>query len=139
MKDKAMKIDAQIDIRASYDDAIEIEVRDKASSTIFLIMTMTREQFINAAMNRLGCTDVKEAEVYHLDRVGKKMEMGTLTFEIPDWGYTGNLPETIKLAYKNCPDGWIPDTSFSSQGSFYTGDDGKRYARTTIRKWSENE
>lgn len=130
-----MKIDAQIDIRASYDDAISIEVRDKASNTIFLSMVMTREQFINAAMNRLGCTEVKEAEVFHLDRVGKMMEMDTLTFEIPDWGYKGNLPETIKLAHQHCPDGWIPDIHFSSKESFYQGDDGKRYARTTIRRW----
>jgi hypothetical protein len=130
-----MKIEAQIDIRASYDDAIVIEVRDKASSTIFLSMVMTREQFINASMNKLGCTDVKEAKVRHLERVGKELKLDTLTFEISDWGYKDNLPETIKLAYKNCPDGWIPDVSFSSQGSFYTGDDGKRYARTTIRRW----
>lgn len=135
MKNEAMKIEAQIDIRASYDDAIYIEVRDKASATIFLNMVMTREQFINATMNRLGCTEVKEAEVYHLERVGKEMEMDTLTFEIPDWGYKGNLPETIKLAHEHCLDGWIPDVSFSSQGSFFTGDDGKRYARTTIRRW----
>lgn len=134
-KNSSMKIDAQIDIRATYDDAIIIEVRDKVSNIIFLSMIMTREQFINAAMNKLGCTDVKEAEVSDLDRVGKQMHLGTLTFEIPDWGYRDNLPETIKLAYKNCPDGWTPDTSFSSQGSFYQGDDGKRYARTTIRRW----
>jgi len=132
---KDMKIEAQIDIRASYDDAILIEVRDKASGNIFLSMTMTREQFINATMNRLGCTEVKEAKVRHLERVGKEMEMGTLTFEIPDFGYKGNLTETIKLAHKHCPDGWIPDVSFSSQGSFFTGDDGKKYARTTIRRW----
>lgn len=132
---KDMKIEAQIDIRASYDDAILIEVRDKASNVVFLSMVMTREQFINASMNKLGCTDVKEAVVHHLERVGKEMEMDTLTFEIPDFGYKGNLPETIKIARKNCPDGWIPDVSFSSQGSFYTGDDGKRYARTTIRRW----
>jgi hypothetical protein len=135
MKDKAMKIDAQIDIRASYDDAIQIEVRDKASNAIFLSMVLTREQFINAAMNKLGCTEVKETRVRYLERIGKEMKMDTLTFEIPDWGYQDNLPETIKLAYKNCPDGWIPDVSFSSQNSFYTGDDGKHYARTIIRKW----
>lgn len=131
-----MKIEAQIDIIASYDDAIVINIRDKASNTVFIEMVMTREQFINATMNRLGCTAVKEAEVNHLDRVGKKMEMGTLTFEVPDRGYQeDNLPEVIKLAYKHCPDGWKPDTSFSSKGSFYRGDDGKRYARTTIRRW----
>jgi hypothetical protein len=43
---------------------------------------MTREQFINATMNRLAQTDVESTMIHDLERVGKKLEMDTLVVEI---------------------------------------------------------
>lgn len=82
------KINAQIIISASYNDSITVTVIDKDSSTAFLHMVLTREQFINATMNRLAYTEVGSAYFENVDRVGKTLELDTLVFEIPKHGDT---------------------------------------------------
>jgi len=131
------KINAQITITATYEDAIRITVTDKASNSEFLEMVLTREQFINAALNRLGNTDVSEASVRSLDIVGKQMEMATYHFKLPydlD-SYADHTKIARDIAKNSCPVGWVPDTSFTQRGSFFTDDDGTRWVRTTIRRW----
>lgn len=131
-----MKVDAQITILSSYDDSIKLKVYDKTSGVTFLDMTLTREQFINATMNRLGNTDVKSTYLCHLDKVGKTMEMQTLEFEMPDGSEFRDKEVAAKIVHEKCPDGWTPDTGFSSQNSFFTKmKSNGRYARTTIRRW----
>ena len=78
-----MVIDAQISIIARYENEVVIKVYDKGSSTTFVELTLTHEQFVNAAMNRLSNCDVKKAVVMSLDRIGKTMEHKTLEFELP--------------------------------------------------------
>lgn len=129
------EITAQITITATYDDLIRIDIHDKTSSANFLHLEMTREQFINATMNRLGNTDIKHATIRDFNIVGKKMEMKTLEFEIPEKSYYKNDRIVSQLAKENCPDGWIPDLYFSSQNSFFQDNEGKWYARTIIRRW----
>lgn len=126
-----MDIKAQISIAAQYDDKIFISVRDTSSNTTFLEMTLSREQLINASMNRLHNTNVQEATVNHLDRVGKKMEMGTIHFEAPIDADAAWARDNVALYV---PEGWIPDMGFGTQGSFYTKN-GVHYAQTTIRRW----
>ena len=126
-----MDIEAQITVTATYDDAINITVQDKTSTVRFLEMTMTREQFINATMNRLACTGVLKASVNGFDRVGKTMEMDDFVVEIPKWH---DSEGAVRIVRKECPDGWVPDLYFGSQGSFFDKD-GRHYARTTIRRW----
>jgi len=133
-----MKINAQITILASYDDSISMKVYDKTSGTTFLDMTLTREQFINATMNRLGNTDVESAHVCNLDKIGKTMEMQTLEFEMPQGSEYHDKETAMEIAKEKCPDGWTPDLGFSSQNSFFTKvkmKSNSRYARTTIRRW----
>lgn len=125
------KIKAQITIRASYDDSINIAVEDKASGIQFLDLTMTREQWINATMNQLGCTEVAVAEVRGLGDVGKTMEMKSFEFEILK---PGDDKLAMAFVHMHCPEGWVPDMSFSSQDSFFDKE-GKHYARITIRRW----
>jgi hypothetical protein len=129
------KINAQIIISASYNDSITVTVIDKDSSTAFLHMVLTREQFINATMNRLAYTEVGSAYFENVDRVGKTLELDTLVFEIPKHGDTESAR---KIAQEQCPEGWVPDLYFQSQNSFYI-EDNKYYARTTIRRWIEKE
>lgn len=128
---KTTKINAQITITASYDDSIEITVHDKISSTNFLKMFMTREQWINATMNRLAHTEVDRAALNDVWNVGKKMEMDQITFEIPKHG---DVKTACRIATEICPEGWRPELTFNSQNSFYI-EDGKYFARTTIRRW----
>jgi hypothetical protein len=128
------KIKAQITISASYNDSITITITDKAASTSFLQMVMTREQFINATMNRLAQTDVESTMIHDLERVGKKQEMDTLVVEIAKYGDTRLA---IANAQKECPEGWLPDLTFQSQNSFFSEGEpeSKHFARTTIRRW----
>lgn len=129
-------IDASITICATYEDSIRITIEDRKAGVEFVELELTREQFINAALNRLGNTEVKKTIVRDLDRVGKKMEMGVFEFEIPE-DISKFSEEEKEFAIKHatkCPDGWLPDLGFNRQDSFFNKD-GKRYARTTIRRW----
>lgn len=132
-----MVIDAQISIIARYENEVVIKVYDKGSSTTFIELTLTHEQFVNAAMNRLSNCDVKKAVVMSLDRVGKTMEHKTLEFELPL--YSDSDDRSRKARAREClpsvtPEGWLAEDSFSSQGSFFETD-GVEYARTTIRRY----
>jgi len=99
------EIDAQITVLASYDDLIKIEVFDKDSSSIFLKLEMTREQFINATMNRLGNTDVKYASIRNIEILGKTMEMKSFEFELPEGSSYKDEKIALKLVKEKCPDG----------------------------------
>jgi hypothetical protein len=125
------KIDAKITITAQYNDNIYIKIRDKKSNVVFVEMELTREQFVNAAMNRLAECDVKYATVRSLNAVGKEMVQQPFTFEIPD---ANDEACAIVIAKASCPEGWVPDLYFRSQTSFFNKD-GKHYARTMIRRW----
>jgi len=111
-----------------------IELRDDDSSTMIARVELTPEQF-SSAMSRLAYTECS-IEVFpeKYDRVGKVMEHKTFEFKMPvkKFGYD---KETAKDIIKTlCPKGWIPELSFSSQGSFFMKDE-KWWARTIIRRW----
>lgn len=125
------KINAMITITATYDNAVNISLHDKDSGITFIEMKLTREQFINAAMNRLAMTHVENAEVRDLDKVGKRLVLDTIKVEIPKYG---DEKSAIELVQKNCPEGYVPDLYFKSRESF-SQDNGKYYAQTRIRKW----
>jgi hypothetical protein len=134
------EINAQISILSRYDDQITIAIYDTDSSAgrPFVELELTREQFINAAMNRLANCDVRKAQVNHLDRVGKRMETQKFEFEIPP--EIEDREMGLKTYAKTIlPIGWASDLSFSSQDSFFTNDDGRRCARVVIRRWVEKE
>ena len=130
------EINARISILSSYEDSINIVVEDKDAGVRFLVMSLTREEFVNAAMNRRACVDVSKTEVFALDKIGKKEEYKEFEFEIPT---TTSLDKNqkeiaIEIVKKMCPEGWVPDTHFGSQNSFFKKN-GKPYARTMIRRW----
>lgn len=131
--DEPKKIDGSITIIASYNDSIRLAIQDKASGITFVDVELTREQFVNAAMNRLGNTELKSVTVYGLDKLGKEQVHKPLAFEITKYGSAEEARERVLQA---CPVGWFPDMGFSSQGTFF-GKDGKNYAQTTIRTWVE--
>lgn len=130
------EITAQITITATYDDLIRIEIYDKTSCSPFLYLELTREQFINATMNRLGNTDVQYASVRNLEILGKKIELGSFEFELPDKiSSYRDKAKIIELAKEKCPEGWVPDLSFSSQNSFFYNKEEKQCARAMMRRW----
>lgn len=132
-----MKINGQISIcggrTTPRDGKVKIEVRDADSGTLFCEIAMTDSQFIEAAMGGLAQQEC-ECEVFNLERVGKKMEMDTLTFEMPKVEYDERDFAANTAAVAACPAGWVPDLYFGSQTSFFR-DGEKQMARTTIRRW----
>jgi len=115
---------------------VEIQLRDKISSTDFATIKVSHTDFLRA-MGRLANVP-GELEVKALDRVGKKMEYKLFEFQLPKefkkFGDTKSRREAGELAAKICPKGWMPDTFFSSQSSFFLKD-GVGWARATIRRW----
>lgn len=113
-----------------------IEVHDRTSALTFIEIELNQEQ-VCRILSRQGYVECKNVEVFNLDRINKKLVHKPFEFKIGAKNITYYKDEK-KIAQetlvKVCPDGWTPDLSFDSQGSFFTKD-GIRYARTTIRKW----
>jgi hypothetical protein len=130
-----MKItSAQITILIGRDETT-IELHDKTSGRQILEIKLTPAQ-LSSALSRLSHTPC-EASVYNLDKINKRQEIDMLEFEIiDDFGRQRDLEYLTDLAEKACPEGWEFDQYFQSQDSFF-GKNGKRYARTTIRRWIE--
>jgi hypothetical protein len=131
-------ITAQITITATYDDKIIIKVHDKDAGIGFLEMELTREQFVNAAMNRLAQCNVEKATIRGIEHVGMKMEQKPFAFEINDCSRDAMKKYAEENVQHRCPVGWTPDGYFDSQGSF-THKDGKTYANTLIRRWVKKQ
>lgn len=137
-----MKIKADITIGVRYEtNMVHLEVRDRVASVRFLELAISSDQFL-AAIRGLACVHV-EADVRGLDKVGKKMKIDTIEFRMPDDVNYRTQKDTARLlAKKYCPKGWVPDTGFSSQDSFfYRKDDNMnhQWARTMIRTWVDKE
>lgn len=135
-----MKIDAKISILVGQ-DSTRIEVFDQTSRTAFLRILLTPQQ-LSAALSRSTYTSCDSAEVIGLDVVGKKQEIDTMCFQIPnDYSNCSKKYEPdylYNLALNNVKDGWQPDNYFSAQNTFFEKD-GVKYARCTIRRWIEFE
>jgi len=135
MYSKGTTLNANITIRSTYGDSIRIKIQDITSGITFVDVELTRESFINATMNQLACSPVKEATVYHLDKVGKNMEMKPFKFELPAGTDSIHEKEVAEsMIDKVCPNGWVPDRGFNTQTSFEHKNN-KIYARTSIRRW----
>lgn len=65
-------------------------------------------------------------------------EWYTAIFELPEANYMNRKEVAIETIKTVCPDGWTPDLYFGSQNSFFR-ENGKEYARVTIRRWIEKD
>ncbi len=118
---------------------VTIELHDYDASVMFAKVTLTPEQWVSA-MSRLGYVEC-EIEVYGLDKLGKKMINEPFEFCLGKSSkYTASELKdvAIEMVKEACPDGWIADSYFQSQDSFFFKD-GETWARTTIRKWVDVE
>lgn len=116
-----------------------IEIHDPLSGLISATVTLTAEQFC-AALGRLSHCDCL-VQYGALHNIGKVQEIMTHEFELSkkigsiyDLGVEDKI---YQIAKDTCPEGWEPDKYFRSQKTFFDKD-GKRYARTTARRWVEN-
>ena len=115
-----------------------IEVEDESSGIRFLKINLSAEQFM-ACLGRLVNVEC-DINVRGLDLIGKTLEVGKHEFKIPDelHDHRHNPDYFDKaaqgLAQIQLTDGWIADSYFGSQGSFFKKD-GEQWARVTIRRW----
>lgn len=128
-----MKLEGRISILIGR-DYTTIEVEDELSGQTFAKVKLTPEQ-LSAALSRQACVKC-ELEVNGTDRIGKKHENKSFTFEIDkdDAGYNHDPKKLQAIAQSKLDDGWIAESYFGSQNSFFAKD-GKQYARCTIRRW----
>jgi len=121
------------------DTVVSIELRDELARVTFAYVEIDPKQFtllLSSLYSRPCKTTVNQ-----LDKVGLKKEFGEqLVFEVPDNIYDTEKRNKIasKLAKENCPVGWEPSLYFGSQSSFFYKD-GKKYARTSIFRWVEED
>lgn len=130
------KIDARITILGggrNETNEVTIEVVDELSGCTFLKIEMTPDQFVEAAMGRLGRQKC-DCSIDRLHLVGKKLEIDKIRIEMPECGYDEREKIAMGIAEKECPEGWISDGYFRSQGSFYRSGN-KNMAQCTIRRW----
>ena len=124
--------DAKISILFS-EEGLHIKLYDNESVIKFCNIRLNKEQTCEALarMFHTPCT----MEVFELENVGKRRVSQPLEFEIHD-RYDKELLEG--LAKECCPEGWTPNLSFNSQGSFYRKND-IQWARTICYKWVDIE
>lgn len=139
-----MKINAQITLLFNQ-DGLSLRVYDDDAAITFIELTLNQEQTCQA-LSRLSHTHVADAEVFGLDKVGKKMLMDEISFELPGIkSYSRDCKEKAAIAgqhYLNvtgqAADGWVLDDYFSSRKSFtYKGE--TLIGHATIRKWIDKE
>lgn len=112
----------------------DIEVRDDKANITFAKIRLTQEE-LSMALSRQMYTPCT-IEIRGLDLVGKKHEVSSFEFELPDW-YKRRDSQDVELkkyvdSFLN--DGWVSDNYFGSQNSFFEKS-GKKMCRTTIRRW----
>lgn len=128
-----MKLQGKISILINR-DYTEIEIEDENANIRFLKVKLTPEQ-LSMCLSRQASVDC-ELEVLGVDRLGKKHESKSFEFEIPkELKYSSKSNELQLLAQSQLSGGWIAESYFGSQGSFFSKD-GKDYARVTIRRWT---
>lgn len=138
-----MKIDAKFTFLVGQEGAT-VEIRCDKSGLIFFRGKLDPENVLRS-LGRQAYVSFQEANVYSLENIGKRLVLGELVFEIPS-GLQGKKyqnPEEAKeelerLALAACPEGEKPDLYFGSKNSFFKKD-GKDYARTTTRKYIEED
>ena len=131
-------LDLGLTIRVSK-DGVTIVIDDTDANIEFVEVDMDPATF-TAALGGLAFVPVT-GKVGGLDRIGKRHECKPFRFPFCRRGHwLGDDMEkhAAKAVEELCPDGWKPDTHFSSQGSFGTTD-GEEWAETMIRRWVDKE
>ena len=127
-----MKIKGNISILINQ-DYTTIELRDENAAVNFLSITLSPEQ-LSSVLSRLA--QVKcDIDLKNIEVVGKKHEHNSFEFEIPkELASSSKAKELHEIAQSKLIDGWVADSYFASQGTFFEKDS-KQYARCTIRRW----
>jgi hypothetical protein len=127
-----MKIKGRITILVDAKGA-RIEIEDEKASVQFLRINLTAEQF-TACLGRLAMVPC-EMHINGIEKVGKQHENTSFEFAISEAEYKNRNEVVLQAAAQSqLKDGWIADSYFGSQGSFFKKGD-QWFARVTIRRW----
>jgi len=111
---------------------LTVEVYDEASGECVVDLELPPKETCQA-LGRLVHIPCK-VRYGELDRVGKKMETDYIVFPIPKHDYNDRNRVATEACAQYCPEGWIADNYYGSQGSFFEKED-QQYARCTVRRW----
>lgn len=114
---------------------VVIKIEDGKSSNRVMNIFITPDQWMQliSRLSAVSC-DVEITDIP--ERINKKMENKKFHFEFDYEGLNHDARSDLatEVADEKCPNGWISDGYFNSQGSFYIKD-GVQMAQTTIRRW----
>lgn len=134
------KIDGDVTLLIDEQGA-RIEVRDKNASLMIVDIKMTARDFM-AALGRLGHCLAEIQVTEHPERIGTTMKFDRIEFPLSKKAENSRRWSLDKLAHqeavKYCSKyhpGWIPDDYYGGQESYFIEKDGRKWARTIIRKW----
>lgn len=138
-----MKIKAKLTIsrwNGSGDDDpncrnVEIRLEDSESGIRFVEAALSPRD-LGLALTGMGCISC-DCEVIGTDKIGKRCEVDSITFQIPNTHtdrYEMRLL-ALKEAKKHCPKGWSVDNYFNRQDSFRYLDGNMVSVRATIRRY----
>ena len=140
IKDEPKEFEAEVTMFIGH-GGIEIQIADTHASLRIIDIKMDAGQFC-AAVGRLACCK-GTAKVYQsVDKIGLKMEVDRIVFQMPgdykekhrkEFAYSLAVEE-VGAMNANSEYLWAVDNYFDSQDSFFT-EDGKTFARATIRRW----
>lgn len=135
--DEPEKLKFQISNRLLSDgETIRLSIRDGNSRIQFLEIDMKAFAFLEMMRGRADAD--AEGTIISLDKVGKKHEHHKLEFPLPI-GYSYSRDTTnllIEESKKYLTEGWVSDDAYNSQDSFFTKEDGTKWARVIIRRWT---
>jgi len=121
-------------------EVIKISIEDVRAAAGFCVVELPLADFARAVT---GHVVRGEVTVAGLERVGKKMEHRPFSFPLNRSAALVYGEDREKVACEaikqHLPEGWQSDDYFRSQDSFYTTEDGKLWARTTIRRWVDDD
>lgn len=130
-----MKLEGKLTILINR-EYTEIEIEDENANIRFVRIRLNPEQ-LSAVLSRQACVDC-ELDIVGIDKIGKKHENKDFIFEIPkklrNSDYKEQLSSIAQSLLNKQGEGWIAESYFASQNSFFEKD-GKTYARCTVRRW----
>jgi len=141
MYENPLQTPCKVSITGQCERGVVIELYDEKSGITFAKVTLSNEQFVYAALNRLQRVQAEDVKLYHMDKVGKQVEHKYVTVDITEiedrfgCDYHKRVLNFLKAYVNNeFSDGWIMHDMLQSQNSIVYRDE-KVFANFHIVRW----
>lgn len=134
-----MKVEGELDIQIHREEdedgrIVKLRIRDAKARVEFLELKIDADWFMAALGAQASCPCSLEIRDGSLSKLGKSQETKTFEFKLDNADSWKDKDAARTQVTAVTPEGWVADTQFNSQGSFYTKG-AERWARTVIRRW----